>query len=160
MASKRVKKKQLQRAQLQQINSMIEKAQPFIDSGDLKKLSKKTKTSEDRSETLKSLSSIQDYVEQQQAKIDFWRSQGMKIKWGKVKYHNTLENMDKYHLIKRYFELVKQGLIKHNNTLEYYEDVADYALEEMTDEQLQQAIADAEKKQAIVSFTNAKMVQF
>jgi hypothetical protein len=72
--------------------------------------------------------------------------------------------MDKYRLIKKYWDLVKQGHIKHDSSLTYYDDVADWALENMSNEKLQEVIAEGEERKAKRSIREAqnlsKMVEF
>ena len=164
MASKRVKKKRLKQAQLVQIDQLIKDATPFIDSADLFKISKSVKGSSstiaNRQEVISQLSAIGGYVSQQQAKIDQFRSRGAKIKYGKVKFHNALQNIEKYHLIKKYWDLVKQGHIKHESSLSFYEDIADWSLENMSDEELQEVIAKGEDRKAKISMReSSKMVE-
>lgn len=165
MANKRIKKKRQRQNELAQISQLIEKASPFIENEDLRELSKLAKKSVPNRQTVFSqFSSISEYVSDQQEKVDYFRSLGAQWKYGKVKFHNTLENMDKYRLIKKYWDLVKQGHIKYDSSLTYYDDVADWALENMSNEKLQEVIAEGEERKAKRSIREAqnlsKLVEF
>lgn len=162
MASKRIKKKRAKNAQMREIQNLIEKAAPYIIKEDLKKIAKQSTTVAARMSTISTLNALGGYISERQDRVNQWRS--AKAKWmygGAVKYHNALENMDKYYLIKHYWDLVKQGHIKHDSTLTYYDDVADWSLDNMSDEELQAAIAAGEEKKAKLSVKEAsKMVEF
>lgn len=162
MASKRVKKKMMQRHQNQLIQEKIERAKPFIESRDLADLSKQVKTVAQRMQTLTTLSNLEGYISDKESSLSYWRDRGAKIKYGKIKFRNSLDNMEKYHLIKRYWELVKEGHIQHDSSaLEWYNDVADWSLENMSDEELNEVIAAAEDRKSKISAVDfAKMVNF
>lgn len=162
MASKRIKKKRQKQNELNQISQLIEDASPFIEKEDLLELSKTAKKSfNDRQTVFNQLSAVGGYISERLEAIDQLRSQGAQVKYGKVKFHNTLENMEKYHLIKKYWDLVKQGHIKHDSSLSYYDDVADWSLENMTNEQLQEVIAEGEDRKAKRSIRDfSEMVEF
>ena len=162
MASKRIKKKRAKTAQEQEIERLIEQAAPFIEIEDLLKLQKSSKTVTERMETITTLQDLGGYISERADVINSWRNQGAQIKYGKVKFHNALGNMEKYHLVKHYWDLVKQGHIKHDySALEWYNDVADWSLENMSDEELQKVIAEAENKKAKISMKEfSEMVQF
>lgn len=148
MASRRVEKKQKKRQQVEYIKEQIERAEPYIDADDLKKLSKQVKTVADIQQALKKVEMIDNFVSDQEERIAYWRDRGAKIKYGKVKFHNTLENMEKYHLIKRFYDLKKQGWIKSSGNLDRYDDIADWALENMSNEEISEVIAEAEGRKA------------
>lgn len=144
MVSRRIKKKQQKRQQIDFIKQQIKRAEPFVDAGDLKMLLKQNKTVADRQYVLNQLEMIDNFVSEQEENIAYWRDRGAKIKYGKAKFHNTLENMEKYYLIKRFYELKKEGWIRSPGNLDHYDDVADWSLENMTNEQLAEVIANAE----------------
>ena len=162
MASRRIKKKMMQRHQNKLIQQKIEKARPFIENEDLVALSKQIKTVTQRTETLTTLLNLEGYISDRESSLAHWRDRGAKIKYGKVKFRNVLDNMEKYHLIKHYWDLVKEGHIKHDNSsIEWYNDVADWSLENMSDEELNKVIAAAEEKKAKISAVDfAKMMIF
>lgn len=156
MASKRIKKKQMKAQQMSQINQYIIDASPYIVESDLKNLAKATKTTAERMETLRTLSNLQGYIAEEQAKVELWRSQKGVEKWGGAyKEKSTLSRMNKYYLLKQYWDLVKKGWIKHDYALADYDDVVDYSLENMSDEELHKVIAEAEgrrEKNPMVDF--------
>lgn len=162
MASRRIKKKMMQRHQNQLIAEKIERARPFIESEDLASLSKQVKTVTQRTETLTTLLNLEGYISEKESSIAYWRDRGAKIKYGKVKFRNVLDNMEKYHLIKHYWDLVKEGHIKHDaSSIEWYNDVADWSLENMSDEELNKVIAAAEERKAKISAVDfGKMMTF
>ena len=144
MSSKRKEKKAAQRRQLEYIETQIERARPYVDAKELKQLAKNVKTVAAREKSMRLATSIDDYVSQQEENIAYWRDRGMQIRYGSVKFHNSLKNMEKYHLIKRYYELKKRGWIKVPGNLDYYDDVADWALENFSNDQLAEVIQLAE----------------
>lgn len=161
MASKRIKKKREKIRQEKQLTSLILEAAPFIETGDLRKLQKGAKDMATRMRAISKLQALSGYLEERRTTINDWRNRGAKIKYGKVKFHNVLENMDKYHLIKHYWTLVKEGHIKHDSSLAYYDDVADWSLDNMSDEELQKVISEAEDRKAKISMREfGEMVQF
>ena len=107
-------------------------------------------------ETLRTLSNLQGYIAEEQAKVELWRSQKGVEKWGGAyKEKSTLSRMNKYYLLKQYWDLVKKGWIKHDYALADYDDVVDYSLENMSDEELHKVIAEAEgrrEKNPMVDF--------
>ena len=98
MASKRIKKKWAKMAQVEEIERLVQEAAPFIELNDLLKLQKSSKTMAERMQTITTLQNLGGYISERADVINQWRSQGAQIKYGKVKFHNALGNMEKYHL--------------------------------------------------------------
>lgn len=143
----RRKKKAVQKAQMKLINEQLKRASIYIYDDDIKKLAKQTKTAAQRAKTIETLGKIGDYISEREEMLDYWRNSGSKTE-GPFKINSSLQNMEKYYLLKRYYELVKMGYIKADFILSHYEDVIDHALEEMSDEELSEVIAEAEERKA------------
>lgn len=84
-----------------------------------------------------------------------WRSSGAETKpWG-VYYHNTLDNRPKDSIIRYIYDLNKEGLIDLKKlglsiSAESYNDVVDWGLESLNDEQLLDIVADAETRDNMI----------
>ena len=87
--------------------------------------------------------------------LNQWRSKGAETKpWG-VRYHNSLDNRPKNSMIKYIYDLNREGLIDLKKlglsiSSETYNDVVDWGLEGLNDEQLLDIIADAETKDNMI----------
>jgi DNA-directed RNA polymerase alpha subunit len=145
-----------------EFETLYQRAIPFIDEGEMWEMltSVKTGSKEALDNAVSKLKEILPYIEQQEEVVQGWRDRGATFHYGdKVKYHNALYNMEKYELLKRYYELKKEGLIPDEGVFDYYEDTADWALENLSNKDLMDVIANAEDTKARVSLKFAKAKQ-
>lgn len=145
-----------------EFEALYERAVPFIDEEEMQELliSVRTGSKEALDDAISKLREALPYIEQQEEVVQGWRDRGATFHYGnKVKFHNALYNMEKYELLKKYYELKKEGLIKDEGVFDYYEDTADWALDNLSNKDLMEVIANAEDIKARVSLKFAKAKQ-
>lgn len=146
-----------------EFETLFQRAVPFIDETEMWEMlnSVKTGSREALDNAVSKLREILPYVEQQEEVIQGWRDRGATFHYGdKIKYHNALYNMEKYELLKKYYELKKEGLIKEEgSSFEWYNDAVDWSLDNLSNIDLMEVIAKAEDIKARVSLKLAKAKQ-
>lgn len=146
-----------------EFETLFQRAVPFIDETEMQEMlnSVKTGSREALDNAVSKLREILPYVEQQEEVIQEWRDRGATFHYGdKIKYHNALYNMEKYELLKKYYELKKEGLIKEGgSSFEWYNDAVDWSLDNLSNTDLMEVIAKAEDTKARVSLKLAKAKQ-
>lgn len=145
-----------------EFETLYQRAIPFINEEEMWEMlnSVKTGSREALDDAVSKLKEILPYIKQQEEIVQSWRDRGATFHYGdKVKYHNALYNMEKYELLKRYYELKKEGLIPDEGVFDYYEDTADWALDNLSNKDLMEVIANAEDIKARVSLKFAKAKQ-
>lgn len=145
-----------------EFETLYQRAIPFIDEEEMWEMlnSVKTGSKEALDGAVSKLREILPYIEQQEKVVQEWRDRGATFHYGnKIKYHNVLYNMEKYELLKKYYELKKEGLIKDEGVFDYYEDAIDWSLDNLNNTDLMEIIANAEDTKARVSLKFAKAKQ-